>query len=82
MTDDEEKLGGIIDLHISALHLLAVHGNVCLGLRHPENKGPNRQLGIEFLNYAEAKLKAAGIINDNDITLIHKTEQEENPHNL
>jgi len=80
MTKDKEKLCEIIELQISALHLIAVHGNVCLGLRHPKNTGPNRKLAIEFLNYAEAKLKDAGIIDDDDIKRIHKLEQKESPH--
>ena len=80
MTNDKEKLCGIIDLQMSALHLLAVHGNVCLGLRHPNNKGPNRQLALEFINYAEQKLKAAGLINDQDIEEIHRIEWEESPN--
>ena len=48
MTEDEEKLSEIIELQISAVHLLAVHGNVCLGLRYPKNTGPNRQLAMEL----------------------------------
>ena len=80
MTKDKEKLCEIIELQMSAFHLLVVHGNVCLGLRHPKNIGPNRKLAIEFLNYAEAKLKDAGIINDKDIKRIHKLEQKESPH--
>ena len=80
MTKDKEKLCEIIELQMSAFHLLAVHGNVCMGLRHPNDIGPNRQLAIEFLNYAEAKLKAAGIINDKDIKRIHKVEFQESPH--
>jgi hypothetical protein len=80
MTKDKEKLCEIIELQMSAFHLLAIHGNVCLGLRHPKNTGPNRQLAIEFINYAESKLKAAGIINDKDIKRIHKLEQKESPH--
>jgi len=42
MTKDKEKLCEIIELQMSAFHLLVVHGNVCLGLRHPNNIGPNR----------------------------------------
>ena len=80
MTKDKKKVFQIIELQISALHLIAVHGNVCLGLRHPNNKGPNRKIALEFLNYAEAKLKDAGIIDDFDIELIHDVERDESPH--
>ena len=80
MTEDSRKWEEIIELQMSALHLLAVHGNVCLGLRHPTNTGPNRKLALEFVNYAEQKLKSAGLINDQDIENIHNVEQEESPH--
>ena len=82
MTNDKEKLCKIIELQMSALHLIAIHGNVCLGLRYPNNKGPNRKLALEFLNYAESKLKEDGIIDDFDIELIHNVEREESPHDL
>ena len=74
------KLSEIIELQISAVHLLAVHGNVCLGLRHPKNIGPNRQFALEFINYTESKLKEAGIIDDEDIKIIHMIEFQESPH--
>jgi hypothetical protein len=80
MTNDNQKLCKIIELQMSAFHLLVIHGNVCLGLRHPKNTGLNRKLAIEFINYAEAKLKEAGIINDKDIKRIHKLERKESPH--
>jgi len=80
MEKDTRAWEEIIELRMSALHLLAVHGNVCLGLRHPTNTGPNRKLALEFLGYSEQKLKSAGLINDEDIENIHKVEQEESPH--
>ena len=80
MEKDNRAWEEIIELRMSALHLLAVHGNVCLGLRHPTNTGFNRKLAMVFLGYAEQKLKSAGLINDEDIENIHKVEQEESPH--
>jgi len=75
----EEKLDQTVELRMSALHLLIVHGNICLGLRHPDNYGPSRELALEFVNYAENILKEIGVLNSRDIRLIHKTEQEESP---
>ena len=80
MEKDNRAWEEIIELRMSALHVLAVHGNVCLGLRHPTNTGLNRKLALEFIGYVENKLKSAGLINDQDIEKIHNVEQEESPH--
>lgn len=74
------KSDEIIDMKISALHLMAIHGNLCLALRHPGNNGPSRKLIIEFVNSIENKLKDIGMFTDEDIKLMHQVEEEESPH--
>ena len=39
-----ENAERIVYLNLSIYDLLAIHGNICLGLRHPDNVGPTRQI--------------------------------------
>lgn len=33
-----------VDINIRVIQLLAIHGSLCLALRHPENAGQSREL--------------------------------------
>jgi hypothetical protein len=50
----------------SALEILAVHGNLCLALRHPENIGACRRLVIEAVHALEAVLLEADLLDEAD----------------
>lgn len=38
-----------IPLRANYLTLMAIHGSLCLALRHPQNQGPSRPLVVEFV---------------------------------
>lgn len=73
---DLEKSNELIEVGVPALMLMAVHGNLRLALRHPENKGPSRELTEDFIELAEEAMKEVGLIDDEDIRNIHDQEKK------
>jgi len=59
---------------------LAIHGNLCLALRHPQNKGASRQLVMKFVKELGQKLVRWGVITKEELEDAEKTEREESPH--
>ena len=62
-----------ITLSLSAIQWISVHGNTCLGLRHPDNKGTSRSSAIDFLLKLEGKLLEKSLLSPEEVSLIHKT---------
>ena len=63
-------------LEFKILDLVAIHGNLCLGLRHPDNTGPLRQIAENVIDTIEKIFQDTGMEND-VIAEIHKVESEE-----
>ena len=63
-------------LNLSIHDLLAIHGNLCLGLRHPDNTGPTRQIAYNVVQTIEKIFKETGMPDD-VLMEIHKVESEE-----
>jgi hypothetical protein len=61
---------------LSILDLIAIHGNICLGLRHPDNTGPTRQIAENVIDTIEQIFKDTGM-EDDVIAEIHQVEAEE-----
>ncbi len=57
---------------LRAIVLLALHGNLCLALRHPANIGPSRRLVIEMVHELERVLGAAGLTTVADIEKVRR----------
>jgi hypothetical protein len=70
-----KKIDEIITIKVDALTLMAAHGNICLGLRHPQNNGFSRKLVEEFVSTIEKKLIECGLLNEEDIGEIHQVER-------
>jgi hypothetical protein len=63
-------------LNLSIPALLAIHGNLCLGLRHPDNVGPTSQIAYNVVQTIEMLFKETGMPDD-VLAEIHKVEAEE-----
>ena len=63
-------------LYFNILDLVAIHGNICLGLRHPNNTGTTRQVAYNVIATIEKIFQDTGMEND-VIAEIHKVESEE-----
>jgi len=74
---DITKMNHIHLLEIDGLTALAIHGNLCLALRHPENNGASRYLIEKTIKEIEVLLIEDGLINKDDLREIHRVEKEE-----
>jgi hypothetical protein len=63
-------------LNLSIHDLLAIHGNICLGLRHPDNTGTTSQIAYNVVTTIEKIFKETGM-SDDVLAEIHKVEAEE-----
>jgi hypothetical protein len=59
---------------------MAVHGTLCLGLRHPAYTGPSRELVLRFTKRLGRDLVAWGCLTEEELAVVNKTEQQESPH--
>lgn len=75
-TFTEEELSRIVVVEMNVLEWMAIHGNVCLGLRHPKNTGPSRMCAEKFLSVIEDALLMTGVFNTKMIQEIHKVEND------
>ena len=70
MTDvpiDTEKLLEQASLSATLLEWMTVHGNICLGLRHPENQGPSRGYALAVRDRIADLLIARGVLTPDQI---------------
>jgi len=56
---------------------LAVHGNLCLALRHSENRGPSRPHVEQFVKQLGRWLVVLGAITQRELEAAEKLEREE-----
>jgi hypothetical protein len=56
---------------------LTIHGNVCLALRHPQNRGPSRQIALVFVKELGKALVRWGAITEEELKDAEKLEAEE-----
>lgn len=76
----EKQVNTYSQITTNQLTWLAIHGNLCLALRHPQNKGASRQLVINFVNHLGSKLVEWQVITIEELEAAHKLEREESPH--
>lgn len=63
---------------IATLHeWMAVHGNLCLALRHPENTGPSRALIVGMIHRIGKILVEGGALTEEELNFATRVEQEE-----
>lgn len=56
---------------------LTIYGNVCLALRHPQNRGPSRQVAVIFVKELGKALVRWGALTEEELKEAEKIEIEE-----
>lgn len=56
---------------------ITIHGNLCLALRHPQNRGPSRVYAVAFVKEIGRMLVEHGAITEEQLRKIEKLEAEE-----
>ena len=71
-----------IPLIANYLTLVTVHGNLCLALRHPDNKGASRQLAVEFTKQLGEWLVKVGALTPAQLVEAQQLEAAEGSKDL
>ncbi len=66
----------MISKEASGLVWAAVHGNLLLALRHPENRGSSRKLVVDFVKALEVLLEQEGVLTPNQLRKTRRLEVE------
>lgn len=61
---------------------ITVYGNVCLALRHPQNKGPSRGYAVEFVKKLGRALVEWGALTEEELKDAEKLEREEGARDI
>jgi len=59
---DLSKAKLMFEVHADAMTWMAVHGNLCLALRHPANRGESREQMIAVIHQLGENLVACGLL--------------------
>jgi hypothetical protein len=62
-------------IETSGLTWMAVHGVICLGLRHPGYVGPSRAIVLSFVRELGRELLDHGVLTSEELALVERTEQ-------
>lgn len=74
---DITKATESIELRGTLLMWMAVHGNLCLALRHPGNQGSSRALVEAFVYQIGARLVEEGLLSAQELREAEQLEAEE-----
>jgi len=72
-----EALLGVKGIRATGLAWMAVHGNLCLALRHPENVGEARDLVVDFVKRLGRLLVEWGVMTEEQIRYTERVEADE-----
>lgn len=64
-------------IKVNVLTLMAVHGNLCLALRHPRNLGESRDLVLNFCKQIGEELVLLGAMTPEQLKEAYRMEAEE-----
>jgi hypothetical protein len=82
MREDPEFWKQHIHLSISYLDLMAMHGALCLALRHPQFTGPTRAMIVTAVKEIGKGLVNAGILTPEQLAETQRIEAEEGSEDL
>lgn len=77
---DLQKLQETAAIEAELMTWMAVHGGLCLALRHRDLTGAVRDTLLRMVGGIEEMLLAGGALTQAEIDLIHQVEAEESPH--
>ncbi|HEY1723994.1 MAG TPA: hypothetical protein VGF89_01120 [Steroidobacteraceae bacterium] len=80
--DKVQALQKSASLELPLLAWLAIHGNVCLGLRHPMNRGPSRAVTLEALKGIGSVLVDHGVLLREQLEAAERLEREQQASTL
>ncbi len=76
MNLDPDLLRERATVELPMITWLAIHGNLCLALRHPNNAGPSRLKIIEAIQVLSGIIIAAGVMTQQEMDEANKFERQ------
>lgn len=76
MNLDPRALAALTKVEAPMLTWVTVHGNLCLALRHPENRGQSRQLCINMVRQLSEMIVAAGVMTQQEMDEANRLEAQ------
>lgn len=77
MNLDADLLRQRVTVELPLIAWLAIHGNLCLALRHPQNRGPSRLTCIDALERLAELIIEHGLMTREEMAEAHRVEQQE-----
>lgn len=72
-----EKAKAEVSVNATVLTWLTVHGNLCLSLRHPQNRGESRALCIDVVRMLSKLIVEAGVMTQAEMDQANRLELQE-----
>ena len=72
----KEAMDKVITIRSNGITWTAIHGNLLLALRHPDNNGPSRKLIVNFVRKLGEVLEQEGVVTPNILRLAYREEAE------
>jgi hypothetical protein len=73
---DISKATTLIDVRLSALEWMCIHGNLCLALRHPNNVGNPREITVSVAQVLARVIVESGLLTQAEMDNAHHVELE------
>jgi len=73
---DISKLSDTVEINAALCKWMAIHGALCLALRHPEMGASVREVLLECVAKLEALFLGTGLLTPEEIAEIHRVEVE------
>jgi hypothetical protein len=73
---DPRALAAPVAVEAPMLTWVTVHGNLCLALRHPENRGQSRELCLDLVRRLADLIVSEGIMTPEEMDEANRVETE------
>lgn len=76
MNLDPRALIAMVSVEAPMLSWVTVHGNLCLALRHPSNRGQSRQICLNMVKQLSEMIVAGGIMTQEEMDQANRVERQ------
>jgi hypothetical protein len=76
MNLDPDKLREVVAVELPMLGWLAIHGNLCLALRHPQNAGESRGQVLTAVRLLSTLIVEQGIMSQTEMDHALRVERQ------
>ena len=67
----------LVKVEATAFEWMTVHGNLCLALRHPQNRGPSREACMNIVRKLSKAIVESGLLTQQEMDQATALERQE-----